>query len=148
MNGFNMLPTKEEIINYPKVINENGCWIPNKVPSSDGYVHIMKDYTSYVLSRVSLIVFNNLDYFDSNLSTRHSTKCSKACFNPEHLLPGTLKDNMQDVITDGKNANLNKEHCNKCGAPYTKTVVRKTGIRKGQVFRRCVICANRKRRVK
>lgn len=139
------------INSIPKVVNENGCWIPTQwKPYENGYITIRVETIRYLLHRLSMCISQNLDYSDYKMDTRHSEICVRACFNPEHLSPGSQGDNNRDIIKHGANVNLNKECCSKCGGPY-KTIRIKSGPRRGQVFRSCILCTrardrNRKNR--
>ena len=141
MNVF----TEEYIESIPKVIDSNGCWIPYQIPYDNGYVYIKVDQIRYMLHRLSMCVFQNLDYSDYKMDTRHSEICSRACFNPEHLKPGSQGDNTRDTILHGKNVNLNKDCCSKCGGPYRQHKI-KSGPRIGQCFRTCINCVRERDR--
>lgn len=124
----------------PKIVNGNGCWIPvNWKASNDGYISITINYKEYLLHRLVLSTYNNLNYEDSSWDTRHSTKCDRACFNPEHLKSGTPGDNIRDSIKDKTHRNSRKKNCPRCSSEYTTEIV-KTGWNKGKIVRRCHNC--------
>jgi len=132
---------KKYILALPKVIDHNGCWISNLKPEKDGHIRIMINYTRYVLSRLSLSVFHNIDYFDNSTLARH--KCNNpACFNPEHVQAGSHSDNMMDSVAAKTHIHASKEVCPKCGGTYT---VNRNG-RKQVWVRRCNKCKQAKRK--
>ena len=133
--------TREWINNFPKTLNENGCWIPaGYKPHPDGYVSIVINYQTYNLHRLSMCIYHNVDYWDPKIDTRHSKGCSKACFNPEHLQPGTSSENQKDSVIHGTHFNASKDVCPKCGGPYSRKRRRRYGK---ELFERyCRNCAN------
>jgi hypothetical protein len=131
--------SKEYILSIPKYINENGCWISNLSPTNTGYVLITIRQKQYYLHRVVLCLWYNLDYNNPKVDTRHNKGCNHACFNPEHLKPGTAMQNTNDSILHGTHANAAKECCSICGGPYTKTTLRR-GPQRGKVKRYCRTC--------
>lgn len=136
---------KDFINSIPKTITEGGCWIPHQIPYDDGYVHIKINCIRYSLHRLSMCIFYEIDYYNLKIDTRHSEICSRACFNPEHLKPGTTQENALNTVRHGKHVNASKENCPKCGNFYRKYRI-KSGPRKGQYFRQCTDCKNKKRR--
>ena len=124
-------PTLEWINSIPKIINDNGCWIPSEKNPSDsrGYTRISISNTEVYLHRLSMCLYYNINYFDYKIETRHGVLCNKSCFNYEHLKPGTTSDNELDKIR--------KDDCPKCGYSYKTT---RSGIRY------CNECRKRKRR--
>jgi hypothetical protein len=137
--------TKEWINNYPKTINENGCWIPNKIPSSNGYVTMMSNGREYSIHRVALCIYYGINYDNPKIDTRHNNGCDHACFFYGHLQPGTASDNVKDQVRDGVHRNSKKENCPKCGSKYS-IKMSKTGWTKGQISRYCNSCRIIKRR--
>ena len=87
-----------------------------------------------------MCLYYDINYHDRIIQTRHSNLCVRACFNPEHLKPGTHSDNMQDY-------SATKTHCKRCGTRYTKSI-NKTGLRAGKVYFYCGLCANNHNRNK
>jgi len=135
------------IEDMPKTIDANGCWIPSReklFSDKDGYIVFNDAGYQYRLHRVTMSAKYQVDYFNLKNLPRHSKDCDNACFNPEHILIGTQRDNMRDRILHGNNPNLNKTCCSKCGGPYT-TVKYKSGPQKGKRYRRCRECVNRQR---
>ncbi len=139
--------SREFINSIPKVIDVNGCWIPLTVPYDDGYCHIKINQVRYSLHRLSMCIFYSIDYYDLKVDTRHSEICSRACFNPEHLKPGSTRDNAMDAINHGRHRNASKNVCPKCGLEYQRYMI-KSGPRKGDFFRQCFNCKNKRRREK
>jgi hypothetical protein len=129
--------TTNWINNIPKIIDNNGCWIPlEHKAGTQGYVTIKINYIEYKLHRLSMCIHLNLDYYDKKLDTRHSKNCDRACFNYEHLQPGTTSDNQKDSVLHGTHKETRKLVCPKCGSNY-KTYTRKSGWSKGQTKRYC-----------
>lgn len=133
--------TKEWIESIPKTISESGCWIPTLKPTNLGYVPVRISNKNFVLHRLVLMVYYGVDYYDKLTVSRHGPDCSKACFLYSHLTPGTDSENVQDTIIHGKNYNLNKEKCSKCGGYYTSKLIMSKGMKRWQ--RICVICRHR-----
>lgn len=137
--------SKEWVNSLPKTINENGCWIPKfNIPDNRGYVRIWIEKSRFLLHRLSMCVTYNIDYYDNKIECRHGSLCSRACFNPEHLKPGTSSDNQKDAVGDGTHSQASKACCSKCGGNF-RTRVNKTGINRGKVIRYCPVCQEMKR---
>ena len=97
---------------YHKVWNEyvqDYCHIWNKYFNSNGYATIRINKRRLRLCR-EILILDGIDMTD--LVTRH--KChNRACIKPEHLEPGTLADNTQDMVdanrqAKGENASSSK----------------------------------------
>lgn len=89
---------KEKLL-AKRVIDEKGCWLwtGGKHESGCGYIDMgkSKPILRYV-HRVAAMVFNDFD-LNSDEIIRH--KCHKSlCFKPEHLIPGTDKQNAEDRV--------------------------------------------------
>jgi hypothetical protein len=140
--------TKEYINSIPKIVNENGCWIPLKLkPQKNGYILIGSEYERYYLHRLVMCLYYDIDYYNT-LETRHSKGCDRACFFIEHLKPGSASDNEQDKVKYGTNLNSKKEYCLRCKTPF-KTSLIKAGWNKGKIQRWCLKCKlERQRRVR
>ena len=139
--------TKEYILSIPKIINENGCWISEKKPNTGGYVEIIIDNKRLKLHRVVMCLYYDINYFDSKIDTRHSTYCDRSCFNPEHLKPGSISDNVKDQVRDGIHNNARKECCPKCGSSYRTQKVRRDGkITLGRYCPTCRVMNSRRKK--
>jgi hypothetical protein len=138
--------TKEWIDSIPKIINSNGCWIPINRPSSNGYVRVKVGTEQLLLHRLALSLYHNINYYDSNIVTRHNANCDKSCFLHTHITPGTQGDNNRDTVLHGKHNGANLTKCPKCGNEY-RVSRRKSGLLKGKVYRRCLSCFNESRRI-
>lgn len=132
------------IESIPKTLNVNGCWIPHRKAQSSGYVLIMSEQKNYYLHRVVLSVYFDIDYTKSAIETRHNTGCTKACFNPEHLKPGSTSLNTLDAVRDKTNYQISKDNCPLCGGQFTTTVQR-NGFYKGVIRRHCRRCKRLRR---
>lgn len=131
--------TVEWINSIPKTINESGCWISEFKSGSNGYVRIAISGNYYMLHRLVMCLYYNIDYNDNKIETRHNTKCDKACFFHKHLRPGTSSDNRNDSVKDKTHVATRKTHCPKCGGEY-KTRKIKTGWHRGEIQRECPVC--------
>jgi predicted Zn finger-like uncharacterized protein len=136
--------TKEWIESIPKVINENGCWIPDKKSASNGYVQIWIGDKYLSLHRLVLSIYYNINYYDTKIVTRHGFKCDKACFFHEHLTPGTNSENEYDKVRDGQHHHANKTECPSCGSSY-RIKITKTGPNRGKKRRWCPVCTHKDR---
>jgi len=133
--------TKEYVESVPKIINVNGCWIPYQKPTQNGYVLLTIDKEHYYLHRIVMCVYNNIDYDNKKVISRHGKNCIKVCFNPEHIKSGSDSDNANDGVEFGTNFNISKRECPKCGGAY-KIKMHKNGRDKGKQYRYCPVCAN------
>jgi hypothetical protein len=137
--------TKGAIESIPKITNDNGCWIPTeKSPSGNGYIQVTINGKYSLLHRIVICIYHNLNY-DDKWDSRHGPKCSKACFNPEHLKSGTASENEFDKVRDGGHHHANKTHCPSCGSEYRRRIT-KTGPNRGEIRRWCPMCNHKGRR--
>ena len=102
---------KEWINKYIKTTNINGCWIPKLKPTPDGYVSISIEGNIYRLHRLVICIYYNLEYHDKSWESRHNKNCSRSCFNPEHLKPGTISDNVKDSVEHGTHPESRRLTC-------------------------------------
>lgn len=103
--------TKEWVNSVPKTINNNGCWIPTLTPTSDGYITISIESKPCRLHRLVVCIYYNLNYYDKSFESRHSKLCDRACFNPEHLKPGSISDNCLDAVEHGTHHETRRSVC-------------------------------------
>lgn len=140
--------TKEFVQSLPKVIDSvTGCWLYQGY-TLRGYGVICINYIDYYVSRLSIVAYLDINYFDSKIEACHKPKCpNKHCFNPDHLYAGTHAQNMNDKIITRTHQQHSKLVCPKCGNEYT-TYKMKTGSRAGKTQRRCRFCYRKTRRVR
>lgn len=136
--------TRVWINSIPKTINDNGCWIPQLKSRNNGYVPISINKKMYYLHRVVMCIYNQVNYFDLRIETRHNTGCDRACFFHEHLKFGLTSDNTKDSVNDKTHQHSRKQVCPICGSNY-KIFTVKFGWSKGQIRRRCLTCDHRTR---
>jgi len=88
-------------------VNENGCWIcTSHAPNSEGYPRIGINKKRIYLSRYMYEKYKG--EFPKGYDMCH--KCdTPMCINPDHLFPGTRKDNVNDCIQ--KDRNIKGEDC-------------------------------------
>jgi len=79
-------------------LNENGCWIWNGAKTKSGYGQVKCKVTTRVHRAYWLLSGRTIP---EGLVMCHGQNCSKACFNPEHMKPGTAVENQADRIRDG-----------------------------------------------
>lgn len=77
-------------------IDAKGCWLWTAHKNEHGYGIKAVEGEQYLVHRLSAHVFSGFD-INSALCICH--KCdTPACVNPEHLEPGTAKDNMRHMV--------------------------------------------------
>ena len=85
------------------------CWNYKHRLSRDGYGHLSisiygKEYTLRA-HRYSWIIANKQDWPVDKPVARHTCN-NPSCVNPEHILPGTQKENVEDAIKAGTHHRL------------------------------------------
>ena len=92
-------------------LNENGCWVWRGGKHEYGYGKIKWKGTTQNIHRFYWLLSGRT--IPEDFVICHGYKCSRACYNPEHLKPGTQFENAADKIRDGTNIGPRGE---KCGA--------------------------------
>jgi hypothetical protein len=95
---------------FARVIARPRCWFWIGSKDKNGYGTMTYSPTRKVFKahRVSYEIFKGP--IPDGLHVRHS--CDHPwCVNPQHLLVGTHKENMRDVMIRGRHHNKRKTHC-------------------------------------
>lgn len=79
-------------------LNANGCWVWKGFKPT-GYGQTYFKGRMIFIHRLYWILSGH--DIPEGLKIRHGLGCSKACYNPEHLTPGTLSENSLDRHRDG-----------------------------------------------
>ena len=120
-----------------KVKITDGCWIWQGKPNDAGYGHVTINKKTFKAHRLAY------ETWVGPIPEHKPHVCHHcdvpACINPEHLFPGTPKDNMQDKMKKGRAVGWQKDktHC-KHGHEFNEE---NTRIQKNK--RQCKICSNR-----
>ena len=139
--------TREFILSLSKIVDPiTGCWLYQGY-CLRGYGVACINGKDYYISRLAMIVYNNLDYNDPKEACHKPICPNTECFNPDHLYPGTHGDNMRDKIITKTHHQHKKEVCPKCGGNYRIHKVR-TGWNKGRIFRECLNCITVRNKVR
>ncbi|MGE5151085.1 MAG: HNH endonuclease [Rhodospirillaceae bacterium] len=88
------LDVVERLLAKRSVNPETGCWEWQGRRDRCGYGRITVAHRRYAVHRLSAAVFLGFDLV-SPLQILHGCH-NPACFNPEHLRPGTHQENTQD----------------------------------------------------
>ena len=92
---------------FKKVHKSDLCWEWLGAKDSAGYGFFRLDGLTQRAHRVSWFIEHNKKPYGI---LRHICD-NPSCVNPHHLLDGTQKDNVQDMLRRKRNANQKKTHC-------------------------------------
>jgi hypothetical protein len=83
-----------------RLVTEKGCWEWQGVKNIQGYGYVSFNGRKYLVHRYVFCILNNLSL---NTVFKILHKCDNPpCFNPEHLVKGTSRDNTRDAIRKGR----------------------------------------------
>ena len=91
--------SRETILRWSMPEPNSGCWLWLSACTSQGYGTLSTGMKWRLAHRLSYEVF--VGPIPEGLVVRHSCD-NPPCVNPEHLLIGTNKDNMQDAVARGR----------------------------------------------
>lgn len=81
--------------------------IDNGSKSTRGYKTAWVDGYRTNMHRVVCAETHGLDLWDTSWQARHTCD-NRRCINPDHLIPGTAKDNTQDMMTRDRHVSVKK----------------------------------------
>ena len=64
--------TEEWINSIPKIINNNGCWIPDRYIPKERYTRVKIGCLRWLLHRLVMCLYYNIDYINYEIQTRHA----------------------------------------------------------------------------
>lgn len=134
----------EYLNNLSKIVDtKTNCWL-FQGPIKAGYGIINNGTKKFKAHRVSASIWYNKDYYDMSWMACHKVICpNRNCFNPEHLYPGTNKENTKDKMELGNHHYQKLKCCTICGGKFTLVKAR-SGVYNGKFRRVCRPCAIRR----
>jgi hypothetical protein len=138
--------TKEIALEYISKLKitvlPSGCHVPNRYYGKENntYTRVTIKRKRYVLARLVIVAFHNIDYYNSHIESRHLCNYPP-CINKEHVIPGTTSDNTLDQVKSGTHNEASKARCPKCNSLYSKH----SNGRLQLFSRRCLKCRNKRR---
>ena len=81
-------------------LNDNGCWVWRRFKNR-GYGKVGWKGEIHSVHRLYWLLSGRT--IPEGMVMCHGHNCFKACFNPEHLKPGTHAENQADRVRDGTN---------------------------------------------
>jgi hypothetical protein len=116
-------PIKDRLLRKIKINEVNNCWEWQGGTNNVGYGMIRADHGMRTTHRVSYEEHKGI--IPLGMCVLHNCDNPK-CVNPDHLRLGTHKDNMQEMISKGRNmlfGNHNRVSCVHCGLTSTVSMV-------------------------
>lgn len=114
--------TKETLLNRVKIDKKTNCWNYTMYKDKRGYGRTTYKNKTWLLHRLSYYLFRGK--FKKDKYICH--KCDNtSCINPDHLFVGTQKDNMQDMISKGRDGFGENHPCAKLNEKQVKDIRKK-----------------------
>ena len=97
--GYKPFPLSDRILNNHIPVTESGCWLWTSKVCRNGYGRLKINGKYFGAHRVSYEAF--VGEIPDGLVVMH--KCDvRSCVNPNHLMIGTYKDNLEDARKKGR----------------------------------------------
>lgn len=93
---------KSKLLSLYQIDPQTQCWNWQGVIGKVGYGYLSgptRDQMNLVAHRLSWMLHNQQDW-PKDLETRHTCH-NRRCINPDHLVPGTRQENMNDMRARG-----------------------------------------------
>lgn len=110
------VPVRERF--WSKVAKTPGCWEWTAAKTRNGRAVIRNDDRHMVSAARLSWAWANGKPFPRELFACHTCD-NPSCVNPDHIFPGTNRDNQLDAIAKGRNPRSAKTHC-KRGHEFTE----------------------------
>lgn len=136
-----MVPSLDSLLMRCEPIPMCGCFIWMDAIGRGGYGKVRIESRDYTTHRVAYALSQGLEIqsLPRSLVIRHVCD-TRACCNPDHLAPGTTKDNVHDAIRRGRHARAFSD-----GRCVRGHVLAEVGLRiqkgTGRPHRKCAECA-------
>jgi hypothetical protein len=97
-----------------KTIDDNECWLWNRGKNSAGYGCVVFHSKMNLVHRLSF-QYHSKTCISKDDDIRHvcPNTPNTLCFNPKHLLKGTRKENMEDMVHYGRSQKGEKNYHSK-----------------------------------
>ena len=123
-NGMRKCRICKEILRQPRIAeflsstvigNRDECWEWAGTMGSGGYGHFSIGGKRMTAHKAAYILFvgpwpEDRDENGRILVARHTCDV-KLCVNPEHIIPGTQKENIADMVSRGRHRGQLRTHC-------------------------------------
>lgn len=94
-NGYGLEANKIQVS-----VNDKGCWVvTSHKPNPDGYIRLWRNKKTIKLHRQ--VYEENNGPIPNGMVVMHTCD-NPPCINPEHLVLGTQRKNMEDAINKGR----------------------------------------------
>ena len=91
----------ERIERHASELRDDECWVTDYIPGNWGYVYLSNRAPSKVpLHRIAWEA-HNAQPLPEGMVLMHTCD-NPACFNPQHLIPGTQSQNIRDCVAKGR----------------------------------------------
>lgn len=130
-------------------VTPSGCWEWGGGRTEKGYGVFTAVRLGYDRSTAHRVMYESVHgAIGGDLVVRH--RCDNPpCVNPDHLVPGTVADNQQDMAERKRSWHLWEKHGNRCRNGHDVTLpgaVRVVRQRGRKPYRTCAVCDTKRKR--